>query len=262
MAPTDKDRPYAAIGNVMDVLQRYRKKNFPETIDSNAMKAAGVPEGMIGRTLGALRFLGLLTPANEPTDEWRALSNLDDAAFREFLGKIVRAAFRDVFALFDPETDGQDRIRNFFQQYQPKSQIDRMVTLFLGLCAESGIPTRDTPKRRPTKAQTDAGAKRYAASRLPRENGNAPTVLPPRRDTPSDGETKTIKLHGGGTLTLHASVSFFQLPREDRDFVFELLDKLTGYENRRLIAGPTRVVRPEDQETIEALPTSIEVDDA
>lgn len=240
---TEKTRPYAAVGNVMDVLMRFRNRNLPETLDAPALRVAGVPEGMMSRTLAALRFLGLLNEANEPTDEWRALSDVDDQAFPEFLGRLVRAAYSEVFAMVDPAMDGQDRIRNMFQQYQPKSQIDRMVTLFLGLCGEAGIPTRDAPKRRPTNAQKkdEAIATKPRGSQPLKALPHLPVRLPPPPlggSLITSGESKTVTLYGGGTLTLHASARFFELPRGDRDFVFGLLDQLSDYENRRLIAAP------------------------
>lgn len=84
---------------------------------------------MIGRSLAAFRFLGLLAEANEPTDEWRALSDVHDDAYPQMLGRIVRAAYSDIFVDIDPPADGQERIRAAFQKFQPKSQIDRMASL-------------------------------------------------------------------------------------------------------------------------------------
>ncbi|MCO5202267.1 MAG: DUF5343 domain-containing protein [Chloroflexi bacterium] len=78
---------------------------------------------MIGRSLAAFRFLGLLAEANEPTDEWRALSDVHDDAYPEMLERIVRAAYSDIFVDIDPPADGQERIRAAFQKFQPKSQI-------------------------------------------------------------------------------------------------------------------------------------------
>lgn len=251
----EKVRPYASPGNVLDVLARYRQRNLPEAFDLTAMRTAGVPDGMIGRTLSALRFLGLLNEANEPTAEWRALADVDDNGFPQLLGSLVRAAYSDVFALIDPASDTQDRVRSAFQQFQPKSQIDRMVTLFLALCQEAGIPTRDAPKRRPTRAQQDEESKGRVRSapvyRGSTEAARKPASPPPLKPfTPVSGESKTISLRGGGTLTLHASASFFQLPREDREFVFRLLDQLGEYENQRLLSAPSEAPNPVEQATV------------
>lgn len=209
------------------------------------MRTAGVPEGMVSRTLAALRFLGLLTEANEPTAEWRALTDVSPETFPQLLAGLVRAAYADVFALVDPAVDSQERVRSAFQQFQPKSQIDRMVSLFLALCNEAGIPTRDAPKRRPTKAQQSDGkqplspptTKTAAGKAGIRFTSQASAVL--MRPQSAFGESKTITLRGGGQLSLHVTTTFFSLPREDRDFVFGLLDQLSAYENQRLLAGPT-----------------------
>lgn len=119
----DSKARHAAVGNVKDLLHRYRHRNLPETVGQDTLRIAQVPEGMIGRSLAAFRFLGLLAEANEPTDEWRALSDVHDDAYPQMLGRIVRAAYSDIFVDIDPPADGQERIRAAFQKFQPKSQI-------------------------------------------------------------------------------------------------------------------------------------------
>jgi hypothetical protein len=215
----NKIRPYAAVGNVRDLLRRYRNRNLPETIGQETLSLAGVPEGMISRTLVTFKFLGLLNEASEPTELWKALNDVDEGSYPEMLSRIIRAAYADTFEHIDPSTDSQDRIRAFFQQYQPKSQIDRMVTLFLALCADADIPTVDTPKRRATKVQQESDQRK---PRDVRGHTAGQRVTPPALpliERPPNGETKIIQLRGGGSLSLHASVRFFDLEREDRAFV-------------------------------------------
>ncbi|MBI2764314.1 MAG: DUF5343 domain-containing protein [Chloroflexi bacterium] len=237
MPDDSRIRPYAAVGNVKDLLRRYRNRNLPDTMTQDTLRVAGVPEGMISRTVAAFRFLGLLNEANEPTDEWRALNDMDDSNYPDMLARILRAAYAETFAEIDPTTDPQPRIRSHFQKYQPKSQIDRMVTLFLALCAEAGIPTLDTPKQRVTKNQQTEEARGRRVGVVSKRP--LPPTLPAPFIAPTAGESKVITLYGGGTLSLHASVRFFELPKEDREFVFKLLDQFSDYENRKLIAAPT-----------------------
>ncbi len=57
-----------------------------------------------------------------------------------------------------------------------------------------------------------------------------------------------ITLRGGGTLTLSASVKFFELPRGDRDFVFKLIDELSDYEVQetpKQLSAPGHEPQPE-----------------
>jgi len=147
------DRPYASAGNIMDVLRRYRSLKLPPMLEVTALRTVGVPEGNIGRTYFALQFLGFLD-GKEPTDRWRTLCAVgDEQEFQALLAEAVRAAYADVLANANPSTDNVGQMRAAFQPYEPKSQVNRMVTFFLTMCREAGIPTLDTPKQRPTKAR-------------------------------------------------------------------------------------------------------------
>lgn len=50
---------------------------------------------------------------------------------------------------------------------------------------------------------------------------------------PTRGDERTITLRGGGTLTLSISVEILKLRGEDRVFVFDLIDKLADYEEKK-----------------------------
>jgi hypothetical protein len=60
----------------------------------------------------------------------------------------VRTAYEADFERVKPDEDSQATIIQAFQMYEPRSQINRMVMLFLGLCRESGIPVLDAPRER------------------------------------------------------------------------------------------------------------------
>ena len=44
------------------------------------------------------------------------------------------------------------------------------------------------------------------------------------------GDSRTVTLRGGGTLTLTVSASFLSLSADDRALLFDLIDRLTAYE--------------------------------
>lgn len=46
----------------------------------------------------------------------------------------------------------------------------------------------------------------------------------------NSGTSRQVQLKSGGTLTVTASLDFFQLSADDRGFVFDLIDKLEEYE--------------------------------
>jgi hypothetical protein len=171
-------RPYAAPSNIQGFLARARSRNLPDIITTEFLRVAGIPEVVFGRVMQALRFLKLVTEDDCPTDTLVALSGATDTQYREILEKVVRDAYRREFQIIDPATDNQPKIIDAFRPFQPRSQTERMVMLFLGLCREAGIPVLDAPRERkmhetPSKrtrssAQMSGGVdKRIATQRTP-----------------------------------------------------------------------------------------------
>jgi hypothetical protein len=150
---SDPDRrPYAASANVIAVLNRARTRNLPDKINNDFLKIAQIGDAVFGRVMFALEFLGLISPDGIPTDKLRAMASAPEADFRELLAATIREAYADEFTRIDPGADTQAQVQDAFRRYQPKSQVDRMVMLFLGLCREAGIPVRDVPRDRKMQA--------------------------------------------------------------------------------------------------------------
>jgi hypothetical protein len=148
-------RPYAASSNIIEVINRARTRNLPETVDDDFLRIAGVPELAWSRVMQTLRFLGLVHEDGRPSDTFEALSGAPEDKYRELLSRIIQEAYRIEFKNIDPGQDPQSKIINAFQPYKPRSQTERMVMLFLGLCREAGIPVLDAPReRRMKEAQT------------------------------------------------------------------------------------------------------------
>lgn len=144
----ETNRPYAPPSNVVAVLRRLRSRNLPERIDLDYLRDSGIGEGTVHRVLFAIRFLGLIGAAGEPTPALRAIHTSTDEEYREMLAGRMREAYADVFNSVDPSEDSQERIVNVFRRYTPASQRSRMVIFFLGMCKEAGIPTLDAPRQR------------------------------------------------------------------------------------------------------------------
>lgn len=153
----DERRPYAPAANVVGLLERIRRRNLPDVIDPDFMRIAGIPEGTMGRVAFALRFLELADDAGRPTDRLRAIARADDDEFRELLAAVLREAYAADFARIDPGQDTQARIVSAFQRYEPRSQTERMVMLFLGLVRAAGLPILEAPRERGMQPVARAG---------------------------------------------------------------------------------------------------------
>jgi len=141
-------RPYAPPANVLAVLERFRSRNLPETVNADFLQASGVPKGTVSRTMQALEFLELIDEAGAPTDKLKALVRSNEEEYRNLLEQVVRNAYREDFLRIDPSQNLQPAILNAFHRYEPASQQKRMITLFLQLCHEAGITVLDTPRQR------------------------------------------------------------------------------------------------------------------
>jgi predicted lipid-binding transport protein (Tim44 family) len=78
----------------------------------------------------------------------------------------LHAAYAEVFKYIDPAEDDVERVRDAFRHFTPIGMQERMVSLFLGLCALAGI-IEEAPKRR---------------GRPPKIEGQVPKAVKPKRE--------------------------------------------------------------------------------
>jgi len=181
--------PYASPANVLEVVHRYRDRNLPEEIDVKLLSEIGIPKGNVHRTLSALQFLGLLDDAGSPTAAFASLQMASDPEYQTIFEGLVRSGYREVFKVIDPAKDTQFVIDNHFRRYSPQSQRHRMITLFLALCREAGIPTIDTPRQRKMKGGVGGSSIARRVPPLKFQTGPEAVLPPPGSDMASPQET-------------------------------------------------------------------------
>src|SRR6266536_4395065 len=158
-----RQRPYAPPSNVIAVLKRARSRNLRDRIDGDFMRWAGIPDRSHNRVAVALRFLGLIDEGRRSTVTLRALAAAREDEYRDLLSARIRDAYREDFDRVDPAEDTHATIVDAFKPYEPRSQTDRMVMLFLGLCREAGIPVTEAPRERRMKSPTGTRPSRLAS---------------------------------------------------------------------------------------------------
>jgi hypothetical protein len=173
--------------------------------------------------LMALRFFELVDEQDHPTDLLHEL--VDENENRAgIITKMVNHSYR---ALIDHDLTKMTpkMLEDEMERYNVSGETKRKaVTFFLRAAKFAGMPmhpllsamVRNTgPRKRKSRKGTFIGD----------INGRADV---PYQPAPA-ANTKTIRLSNGGTISLSISADPFTLPSEDRQFVFELIDKLQAY---------------------------------
>ena len=218
------NRSYPPPSNVTAILGRLRNRNLPEVVDADYLRDANIPEGTNSRRLFALRFLGLIRGAGEPSPALRSIATATDEEYMSTLAEVIREGYTEVFVSIDPSQDTQATIVNFFRRYTPASQRDRMVIFFLGMCREAGIPTLDVPRQRSSGASP--GVKQQRGANLPikerRPRQNSGTGSPPPRVTVApalDGLMQTLP-PAGTTFPQHRREQWIDMVRTTLAFLY------------------------------------------
>jgi hypothetical protein len=173
------------------VIDRFRRGTLQTPITQDVLRRAGVHDGLVRRTLKALRLLELIDDSGRPTDQFQVLAKVRPDEYKDAFAGYLRSVYKDVFTYTDPTHGDIDTIRNAFWGYKPQGQHDAMVRLFLGLCEYAGLipeqkQKRERPASRPGKSKAAAAATAPASSNRKRggEGGEQPPMPLPQKQPP------------------------------------------------------------------------------
>lgn len=240
-SPQSEKRPYAATANVMAVLERARSRNLPDRIGGEFFTLSGVGTNVHGRVSQALVFLGLIEADGTPLDSLQAMAQAPEAEFRELLAASVREAYAAEFQKVDPAQDSQPTILDAFRRYQPRSQTDRMVMLFLGLCREAGIKVKDVPRERKMTGTPKATR--------PRRGSLSPQTQVQKRSNGASNQSSPATPPIGGLLFGVTEADIAALDEGDFSEVWTALGKVARARARASQEPPpSQKIRVEEEE--------------
>jgi hypothetical protein len=243
--------PYAPAASVIDVMNRNRERGLPTPVNAETLGRIGVPDSLNSRVLYALTTLDLIDENGAPTATLENLRLAPEAEYKKRQEDWLKSAYADIFAIADPAKHDETQIRDAFRGYSPVGQQARMVSLFLGLCANAGmIPEKSpstsrprAPASRPAPAafvaspRTKTIAKRIVAERFK----NAPRHAPrgPTADLPAPLAGLLAGLPAeGDNWTAAERERFLATFKAVLDFCFPVVTKKAGGDQDETAAQP------------------------
>jgi hypothetical protein len=215
--------PYAPPSAVLAVIQFYRKRDVPASVNLTNLQQIGVTEALAPRVLAALKFLNLLNEDGTTTEQFRAIRYASDDDYTQVLTGILEAAYKGVLDHLDITTAGEKELNNAFIPYSPGGQRQRMITLFQALAKEAGWPLAVEPKPSSPRGQSTRQPSRPKAKiqGLPRPlRPSGASTPPPANDSPvAQGSSAGLRL----SVT---DADLMALPESDFDTVWKALGLL------------------------------------
>lgn len=199
---TASPAPYAPGSAILGLLARSRSRGLITPITKDVLTRAGVSDSLVARTLQSLQTLDLIDESGNPTPTMAKLRTVAEDEYKAAMAEWLQSAYAEVFQFADPRYDDAVRVRDAFRAYAPHGQQDRMVSLFMALCAEANIieaqpgdgkqPARKSPRvgappapKRPRVVATKASA---PASPAPPPSGLAPSLTGMLESIPKGGK--------------------------------------------------------------------------
>lgn len=197
---------------------------IPKKIDRTIWRSqSGIIQSQI---LMALRFFGLVDNDDRPTQLLHEFVEKKDERKR-LMADLVNVAYAEIIK-HDLTKMTPRMLEDAIDQYNVSGDTKRKaVTFFLKAAKFADIPMHPSLS---SQVRNTGPRKRKAGKKplfVPAMNGRADT--PPYDSGQQRGNSKTVRLSGGGTVTIAISADPFTLPSDDRQFVFELVDKLQAY---------------------------------
>jgi hypothetical protein len=220
--PTKPAAPYLPFATFLTALDHLKAIGVPNKIDRAVFPSFNGT--MQKQLLNSFQFLGLIDAAGTPLP---GLTMLTDGAKdrKEGIKNMLQRNYPEIVSL-DLTKVSPSQFDQKLGEYNVSGDTFRKAkSFFLKAAQFSDLPLSPLLTR---KTRNPSNGKRKRPHEQAAKAQAQPRTIKP--DHPSTGTTKTIRLKSGGELNLSLSVDLFALTGADREFVFELVDKIQNYE--------------------------------
>ena len=213
--------PYVPWRTFSAAIERL-EQGVPNQIDRSVWPSySGATQGQL---VAAFKFLGLVDDKGIPTPTLHELTKKDRPSQKIALGNVIQNAYPQVIKL-GLQKASPKQLNDAFRHFGLTGETHRKaVSFFLHAARHAELPLSPLLKRK----TREAGSHRRRNDSAGPKRTPVPLALPPEESLTA--ETKTVDLRSGGSLTMILSLKLTGMGREDRKFVFDLLDRMRAYE--------------------------------
>lgn len=224
--------PYFRFQTFWGFIDELASKPLPPQIDrSMLVSKSGSDQAQL---LSALKGFDLITDAQVVKPSLEMLVAADPAGRKPILEKLLRERYPNQFAVSDQNGTEKQLLDSFDEDFGVNGETRRKaVTFFLHAARTAGIELSSYFPATRTGSGAPAGTRARRTPKPKRPAEEAGSASNGAGTPPAHGDTYTVTLRAGGTVTLTVNVSHFALSKNkgDRDFVNSLIDALIGYVN-------------------------------
>jgi hypothetical protein len=213
--------PYVSFQTVMGLIDRLAKGPIPPRIDKGYLD--NYSGGVIASLLATLRTLGLIEEDGRVRDELKDMVARPEARKVHVL-RLLGELYPEQLELAKENATSQQLEESFRKSGLQGSTLRKAIVFYL-----DAVKFAEAPNSPHFKAprQSSGAARKGKGKPADTGNGERQNDSPP----PATGDTYTVNLPGGGSVTLTVAASHFALSknRSDREFVYGLVDAMTAY---------------------------------
>jgi len=224
--------PYMSFQTFWNFIRELGDKPLPPRIDRSLM---GTKSGTDQANLTmALTSFGLVDENSNVLPLLQQLVAADADERKQMLADLVTRHYvapMEVSHKNGTPKDLEDTFRDNFPSIASADTRRKAITFYLHAAREAGLElSAHFPKTRSGAGAPGATKpKRVARRKTNQGGGQPPTGQTPPSDNSIAGDTYTVELASGGSVSVVVKVNLFGLTTEDRTFVIDLVDKLKGY---------------------------------
>jgi len=204
-------------------LERIEPGTLPPAIDRSYLtKLSGNTQTYL---MAALRSFELIGPEREVMPTLKELAKDSDGR-PAMMADLLRSYYPEVVELGrNNATAGQ--LDEAFRKYNLAGNTLRKAATFYQHAAQyAGLPLSVHWNVR----KAGSGHRDEASSKRPRTAASKPTGTTNQGIRTPTGDSRSLTLRSGGTVTLAVSVNLFDLSKTDRQFVLKLIDEMSEYD--------------------------------